>query len=764
MQTTQSLSADRAVRVEMSRIGLPALAGAMLLAAAAFVAIRIGTPTDGAVGAYVTSSWSAGGLTVEALPGPGGSLRSGDVVTAVGGRPLSEWLVSGLDPSLSHVPLSRGATLPYTVQRAGSELSLAVPLVDFPLAAVLVANWSTLAWALAMAAVGTYLYWRRPAEPAARAMLLLGTGVLASSLPWMIGLGAADIAAGGPAPVLYLLATFAIYALFWSAALHFALVFPRPVARPSVQSRLVQLAYVIPLSAQLAWMAGTLPGAENAMAWIGGWTLAQLVIVPILILSMLGVLIWQWRTAAPVDRAKLGGIVLAGVIAIAGVLAGWYLPQALTGSPLLPWSAIGLPGLAFPIALGLAVGRHGLFGIETLIHRSLVYGGLTAGVIAAYAASVVVLGTILPGDGPYAVTLLATGVAALVALPLRDRLQRGVSQLLYGDRDEPYRAIARLGRRLEASLEPGTVLPMVAETVAESLRLPYAAIELGREESVSVAAAHGTPRGELERLPLVHHGEQIGWLALAQRGPEEPFTSADRALLAELARQAGAAAYAVRLTGELQRSRQELVSAREEERRRLRRDLHDGVGPALAGSLMKLDAARAAAAEDPKLARLLGELTEQTRRAIDDIRRVASDLRPPALDQLGLVGALEQDALRLCPGDCAFELESSANLSGLPAAVEVAAYRIGLEALTNVAHHSGARHAFLRLDLVDDALVVEVRDDGGGAGKASRPGIGLTSMRERAEELGGELSIGQAREGGVRVTARLPLSTTAGHA
>ncbi|HSM38238.1 MAG TPA: histidine kinase, partial [Candidatus Limnocylindrales bacterium] len=503
---------------------------------------------------------------------------------------------------------------------------------------------------------------------------------------------------------------------------------------------------------------------ENATAWIGRWTLAQLVIVPVVILAILGVLLLQWRRASAADRSKLWGIVLAGIVAVVGVLLGWYLPQSIAAGPLLPWSAIGLPGLAFPLALGLAVGRHGLFGIETLIHRSLVYGGLTAGVIAAYAASVVVLSTVLPGDGPYAVTLLATGVAALVALPLRDRLQRAVSHLLYGDRDEPYRAITRLGERLKASLEPGTVLPMVAETVADALRLPYAAIELGRGGSVTVAAAHGRPRGELERLPLIHHGEEIGWLALAQRGPEEPFTSADRALLAELARQAGAAAYAVRLTGELQRSRQQLVSAREEERRRLRRDLHDGVGPVLAGSLMKLDAARAAAADDEALTRLLGELTEQTRRAIDDIRRVASDLRPPALDQLGLVGALEQDAQRLCPRECTFRLEAPARVAGLPAAVEVAAYRIGLEALANVAHHAGARRAILSLRLLDDALLLEVRDDGHGMRRQQRAGIGLTSMRERAEELGGELSIGRASEGGVRVTARLPLSAVIGHA
>lgn len=406
-----------------------------------------------------------------------------------------------------------------------------------------------------------------------------------------------------------------------------------------------------------------------------------------------------------------------------------------------------------------------LLRTDMLVRRSLVYGGLTAGIVAIYAVSVILLGTVLPGEGPYAVTLLATGAAALIALPLRDRLQRGVNRLLYGDRHEPHRAIERLGRRLEASLEPDTVLPMVAATVAESLRLPYAAIELRHDGDVSVAAAHGVARGALERIPLAHRGEEIGWLVLAPRGTGEAFSPADRELLAELARQAGAAAYAVRLTADLRRSRQQLVSAREEERRRLRRELHDGVGPALAGSLMTLEAARGRATNDPlAMERVLGDLAEQTRRAIDDVRRVASDLRPPALDQLGLAGALRQDAERLATPGAAVDASAEGSLVGLPAAVEVAAYRIGLEALTNVSRHAGASRVELLLRRTPNALVLTVRDDGRGSAGDGTPGVGLSSMRERAEELGGSLEVVATPGAGTRVTARLPFSETLGHA
>jgi two-component system NarL family sensor kinase len=768
MQSAQTLGRTRALRVEVARLAVPSLAAGLLLLAAAFVALRLASPTDGAVGDYVTSSWSADGLQVTTLPGESGGLQSGDIVTAINGRSLSDWMAGTLDSALPRPQLRPGATLDYRVLRGDATVSVTAPLRTYPITEVLLANWSTLLWALSLAAVGSYLYVRRPREPATRALMLFGVGVMASTVPWMIGLGPADLVAGGAGPLLYLLATFPIYLLFWSASLHFSLVFPRPIAADPLQGRLVRLAYLVPLSAQLAWMLGALPGSANALAWVGGWTVAQLLIVPGVILASLGALVFQWRRASAEDRNRLRWILRAAVVGIVGVLLGWFLPESLTGRPLLPWNAIGVAGMAFPFAIGLAVGQHGLFGIETLLHRSLVYGGLTAGVLAVYAAAFGVLGILLPGsgsgDGPYAVTLLAIGAAALVAVPLRDRLQKSVSHLLYGDRDEPYLVIARLGERLEASLEPGTVLPMVAETVAEALRLPYAAIELRRNGGTVVVAAHGTPRGELERLPMVHHGEEIGFLTLAPRDPDTPFSAPDRALLADLARQAAAAAHSVRLTADLQRSRQQLVTAREEERRRLRRDLHDGVGPALAGSLMKLEAARSTAPGGPALDRLLSELSEQTRRAIDDIRRVASDLRPPALDQLGLVEALDQDARRLCPRDCTFRMEVAGPLPALPAAVEVAAYRIGLEALTNVAHHAGARHAILALQVADDHLVVEVRDDGHGMRRGERQGIGFTSMRERADELGGDLEVGSASEGGLRVTARLPLSSGIGHA
>lgn len=406
-------------------------------------------------------------------------------------------------------------------------------------------------------------------------------------------------------------------------------------------------------------------------------------------------------------------------------------------------------------------------GIDRILSRSIVYATLTGAIIVTYAASVVLLRSLLPGETPYAVALLSTGAAALVAIPLRDRLQRTVSRLLYGDRDDPDRAIARLGTRLESSVGVEHVPAVVVDTVAQALRLPFVAMELTDGSGSIQAAAHGTPPADaagLLYLPLTYRGENLGNLILAPRSPGEALNRADRRLLADLGRQAGPAIREARLTAELRRSRERLVTTREEERRRLRRDLHDGVGPSLAGALMKMEVARVRLPGDPGEAqRLLAELAADTRRTIDEVRRVTYDLRPPALDELGLAGALREQATTFAGASAqplVVEIQA-AELPPLPAAVEVAAYRIGLEALTNVVRHAGASRATLRLDQDGEALVLEVQDDGRGVDGDLHPGgVGHRSMVERAEELGGWVMVTDATPRGTLVRARLPLRQT----
>jgi signal transduction histidine kinase len=208
---------------------------------------------------------------------------------------------------------------------------------------------------------------------------------------------------------------------------------------------------------------------------------------------------------------------------------------------------------------------------------------------------------------------------------------------------------------------------------------------------------------------------------------------------------------------DIQRSREQLVMTREEERRRLRRDLHDGLGPQLASLMLLLTTARKRLRENPDTAeRILSESMTHLQEAIGDIRRLVYGLRPPALDDLGLLATLQEDMRRYHTSEISFTLRAPDPLPDLPAAVEVACYRIAREALTNVINHAHARRCTLRLSF-DATLELEVIDDGTGLPATYRQGIGLTSMRERAQELGGICSVEGLPEGGTRVWARLPL-------
>jgi signal transduction histidine kinase len=442
---------------------------------------------------------------------------------------------------------------------------------------------------------------------------------------------------------------------------------------------------------------------------------------------------------------------LAGVVLLMG-------PELLTGRPIIPWTAGGLVALPLPLGIAAGILRYHLFDIEVAVNRALVYGGLTLAVVVVYAGTVSVLGGVLGETRGYAASLLATGAVAVAALPVRDVLQRAINRLMFGDRDEPWRAITRLGQRLEWSADPQAVFPLIVRTVGEALRLPYVALEIGPPDTAQLVASYGQSVEVGLELPLVHGGEPLGRLLLAPRPGEEGFSADDLRLLEDLARQAGSAAHAVDLTRDLQHSRERLVTAREEERRRLRRDLHDGLGPALAGMAMRAEAAAELTQRDPRAAAAMLEgLRLEAQGALADIRRLVYELRPPALDELGLVGAVRQQVDRLGATTPSVEISAPTTMPLLPAAVEVAAYRIAVEAVANAVRHSRARHCEVRF-ADQDGLTLEIVDDGIGLPHDARAGVGLTSMRERAAELGGRCEIGSRPDGGTRVHAWLPLA------
>ena len=505
-----------------------------------------------------------------------------------------------------------------------------------------------------------------------------------------------------------------------------------------------------------------IPGAEGLLDILLAISGAALFLG---IFGSIAAVIVRFRRSQGIERAQLKWLAYAGLVIVIGGVFSSILWMFWPDSPLAEQLSIIITNAsvaAIVIAAGFAMLRYHLWDIDIVINRTLVYTLLTASIVGIYVIIVGALGAGFQTGGSLPVSLFATGIVAMSFQPLRERLQRGVNRLMYGERDEPYAVLGRLSERLEVVVASQSVLPTIVETVAEALKLPYAAIALRDGQSFAIAAEYTrdtthAPPGAPEVLPLVYQMETIGQLLLAPRAQGEPFSQADRQLLETIARQAGIAAYNVRLTQDLQRSRERLVTTREEERRRLRRDLHDGLGPALASMSFKLDAVSNWIESDPQTARRsVIELKSQIQTALNDIRRIAYNLRPPALDELGLVGALnEHIADHNQSHTLHIVLEADGDMSNLAAAVEVAAYRIVTEAITNVARHARAPHCVVKLTM-DDALCLEVGDDGQGLPSSVRAGVGLTSMRERAEELGGTCMVSSQPGQGTQILVRLP--------
>ena len=589
----------------------------------------------------------------------------------------------------------------------------------------------------------------------------------------------------------------------------FAYALAREVPSLHVPAAGLRLAYL----AGLAPCLGLLPGGRLRPRWLGWTTLGVALLgvpvaldvagppIPMLFagaLAALGVggLTVRYRALPP--GAEQDRVVWA-LVALALFAGAQLLGRPLRLLPLprspLDTSLVGF-GLVVPIGMVLLIGgmaclsvallHDELFDAELVLNRALVYGVLTVCVIGSYVLVVGYLSLVFQARGNIWLSLVATGVVAALFQPLRDRMQRLVNRLLYGARDEPFAVVARLARRLEEALLPEAVLPTIVQAVATELKLPYAAIALRQPDgSLAVRAAadslsgrrdparEGTSTGDFVGapveelagrtvvLPLLYRGEPVGQLVVAPRHGEASLSAADRRLLEDLARQAGAAAHAVRLTDALQRSRAQLVQAREEERRRMRRDLHDGLGPALATITLQADTARGLVRAGPAEAEaLLGDLTAQAQATMGEVRRLIHALRPPVLDDLGLTDALRALSASFGPAGPAgvvIVVEAPADMPLLPAAVEVAAYRIVQEALTNVVRHAGARRCLVRVRC-DGVLHLSICDDGCGIAAGLPAGVGLASMRERAEELGGRCDVLPGAAGGTSVRADLPLA------
>ncbi|MBI4883610.1 MAG: hypothetical protein HY826_06085 [Actinobacteria bacterium] len=482
----------------------------------------------------------------------------------------------------------------------------------------------------------------------------------------------------------------------------------------------------------------------------------QAVFFPLLLVALVGAvasLVVRWRRADPDMRQRLdlvlaAMVVFVGVVMLAGAL---QLPMALSATVQV------VATLLVPAAIVIGVLQRQLFEIKLIVKPSLVYAALTASVLGMYVAVVQVVGQLGGGlVGP----VVATGVVAVAFEPLHRRLHRGVDRLLHGDRADPTVAVARLVGYLTASSAPDLLLAAAAAGVGEALRVPGVKVTAVVDGSVVGEAEWGIFQTEVEHVPVHFYADLVGHLTVARRESQTLPNRADDRVLSLLLPHVATAMHIVRLTADLNAAREQAVRVREEERRRIRRDLHDGLGPVLAGLGLSLEGVSDLVEVDPRRARVsLGELAESVHATIADVRRLVYELRPPALDDLGLLGALREhvNSIARHPGDVVVTVDAPDELPELPAAVEVAVFRIAMEALTNVERHAHASRCTLRLRL-DDGIELTVEDDGVGI-NGHAPGVGIPSMRERVRELNGRWSLEARQPTGTRLRARLPLSS-----
>ena len=475
---------------------------------------------------------------------------------------------------------------------------------------------------------------------------------------------------------------------------------------------------------RLRWVDGSaswiFPGAATLFYSALGACLASLVL--------------HYRRGTEQRRRQVLWLLLAAIVLVATFLVS---DLAHLEGPL----SILAPAFV-PAAIAVAILRHQLLDIRLVVSRSLLYLGMTGLVIAGYVGIVAGTERALADRIPMGPPVLAAMAIAMGFTPVRKVLQVRIDRAFYGLRHDPIRAVTQIGSGLTQTGLPGEL-----EALCRSLRLPWATIEVQGQ----LVAAHGHSTGPAHVVPL-SVGDVTGRLAVGLRRGESTIGRKDRDLIGLVIGSLSVAVQATQMAAQLESARNALVTAREEERRRLGRDLHDGLGPTLTGVGLLGDAARRMVATDPSAAdALLAEVGLQTAAAIQEIRRLAQELRPPALDSLGLVGALEQHSTMLG----SLDVHVYGVLPPLPAAVEVAAYRVATEALTNVIRHSSATSAEVCFDSSDSHLRLLVTDNGPPASTPWVEGTGLTSMRERAGELGGAILAGPGLHGG-RVELTLP--------
>jgi len=731
-----------------------------ILLCAALLVYRFSLPTDGWLVVEPDGFDSNGFIYQQNVLGLPSDLRAGDWVTEINGVPIVNGLY--IAPERLKTTWRVGDTLEYTLLRDGQTISLQTPLGRWSVPQVL---WTTIfsnpasifTWLglLVFVSVSFYAYWWRPDHPAATALMFLASFLFSifltlNILPPMVADVLDRMANFGG--VTTILLTFSVF--LPPALIRFGLTFPH--SKPILQKRpwLVYLPYLVGAGIIVAFIR---------RVYVAGWLW-----VALSFLITIGLLVHNGFTMRDsISRGQmrwaLGGTLLG--LALFGLA---FTPLLFGGSSLSRTGQMltALSNLGFPImGVGLAVAilRYQLFDIDRIVNRVLVYFGLTLSVIGLYVLVVGYLSYLFQAQGNLLISLAATGAIAVLFEPLRRGLQRAVNRLMYGERDEPYELLMRLGRQLESALNSSSGLAQTVETVAKALKLPYVALALSGEDTLQVLAQYGTPQNQVDRFPMVIAGQSIGELRAASRSPDEPFSPVDRQLLGNLARQISATAHAHLLGLRLEQARLRLVTERGEARRQLGRDLHDDVGHQLTSLVQQLEQTKNLAQQDPVRAEAqFSTLNKQLVGLTAHVRELAHRLFPPELELLGLAGALRERAM-IHPNLKVF-LNVPEDLPVLPAEIETAVYYITLEALTNIEKHAQAQSCHINLKLQPSQprpmLELIIQDDGRGLSGSPLGGIGLLSMQARAAEVGGTFRMDTLPGEGTTLSVHIPCPTT----
>jgi signal transduction histidine kinase len=727
----------------------------LIVLSIAQLAYRYTLPTDGWAVLSSDDLDRPDWIYLSNLVGAPSSLQRDDRLVGVAGLPV-EWQIG--TPLQPPPDWKAGQIARVQVVRQSQSIEVAIPVVQWTVAALWRMQLESpeifvgLLGGLILTGLALYTFWQRPDAPAAGLLLLVGATFLAIQISQALPDG---LSAQFDGLAFYATGVFS-YLLFGvmlgPSLLAFTLQFPQP-KRVLVRHPWLGLA---PFGLGLLVGAALLSGQAPTFGWLAtvGMLVASLV-------SFLHAVLTQRDTISRIQLQWAGcgllvgiGLMLLVLPAASGMVSQPLLARLMGAGFQLGFTVLG-------IALAIAILRYRLFDIDLVVNRALVYAALTTGVIGVYVLVVGYLGWLFRSEGNLTLSLVATGLIAVGFAPARQLVQRGVNRLLYGERDEPYRVLSRLGQQLETAAAPSVVLAQAAETLARSLKLPYVAIVHHAEDGSRVLALTGTAPAHVTQVPLTYAGAAVGALVVAPRDVSGALSRADQRLLAEVARPISVVAHAAALQNRLEQARLRLVTERGEARRRLGSDLHDRIGHQLAAATRQVERASHLVGHDrPGAQVLLNDIMEQLRSIAQEVRGLAHALFPPELALLGLVEAIRERALAYA--HLPVQILAPGSLPDLPAEVEAALYAITLEALTNIDKHAHASRCVIRFQIADRAahggpqLELLICDDGAGLSTGAARGVGLLSMQARAIEVGGSCQIDSRPGQGTSVRVRIP--------